>query len=265
MFSSFKKIVKLQWDFFRLSAIADMQVPFNLGIQFFNDILWYTVQILLFEAIYLHVDTLGGWGVAEMRTFLGVLFLVDGIQMVFFSENFDRFTEKVVSRDLDLYLTKPANTQQIMTAQKMQCGYILNAVFALGWLLWSLTLIPGGFPWSRAPLLLVVIPAAVSIFYSTRLIFSTIALVISRAEHFHELYFAFFKMGQRPDWVYGPTLRYVILLIVPVGMMASVPARILVNPDESAALPALFVISVLFFWLANCFWKWSVKSYMMNG
>ncbi len=258
-------MLHLEWTFFKLSAIADLQVPFNLVLQFTNDILWYAMQIVLFEALYLHVDSLGGWGIAEMRVFLGVLFLVDAFQMIFFAYNFEVFSEKIVHRDLDLLLLRPVSSQQLMTSQKIQCGFLLNAVFALSWLLWSLSLLPGGFPWMHSLLIFIVVPAALSIFYSTRLIFCTVALLMTRAEHFHELYFTFFKMGQRPDHLYGPGIRYIILLIIPVGMIASFPTKVLVDPADHEALPALLAAAAGFLLVANLFWRWSVKRYMTIG
>jgi len=265
MRSAFKKILGLEWMFFKLSVIADLQVPFNLGLQFVTDILWYTMQIILFEALYLHVDSLGGWSIAEMRVFLGVLFLVDALQMILFAHNFDVFTEKIVRRDLDLLLLRPVSSQQLMTCQKLQCGFLLNAVFALSWLLWSLSLLPEGFPWIRSLLILIVVPAALSIFYSTRLIFCTAALLMTRAEHFQEFYFTFFKMGQRPDHLYGPGIRYIILLIIPVGMIASFPTKVLVDPSDSWALPTLLAVAAASFFVVNRFWRWSVQRYMAIG
>lgn len=258
-------MLSLEWALFKLSAIADLQVPFNLALQFVNDILWYTMQIILFEAIYLHVDRLGGWGIAEMRVFLGVLFLVDALQMIFFAFNFDVFSEKIARRDLDLLLLRPVSSQQLMTSQKLQCGFLLNAAFALSWLLWSLSLLPEGFPWLRSLLILIVVPAALSIFYSTRLIFCTIALLMTRAEHFQDFYFTLFKMGQRPDHLYGPGIRYIILLIIPVGMIAGFPTRVLVDPEDSWALPILLGVTAAFLSLTNFFWRWSIKRYMTIG
>ncbi len=265
MLSALKKMLTLEWALLKLSAIADLQVPFNVGLQFMNDILWYSLQIALFEALYLHVDQLGGWGIAEMRVFLGVLFLVDAFQMILFAHNFDVFSEKIVRRDLDLLLLRPVSSQQLMTSQRLQCGFLLNLIFASVWLLWSLSLLSGGFPWARSWLILVVVPAALAIFYSTRLIFCTVALLMARAEHFHELYFTFFKMGQRPDRLYGPGIRYFILLIVPVGMIASFPTRVLVDPTDTWALPALLAVAVCSLFAANRFWHWSVRRYMMIG
>lgn len=258
-------MLQLEWIFFKTSAIADLQVSANLGIQFVNDILWYLLQIILFETLYLNVTDLGGWGLVEMRVFLGILFLVDALQMILFAHNFDLFSEKIARRDLDLILLRPANSQQLMTAQRLQCGYILNAIFAFFWLLWSLYSLPEGLTWIHLLLILIVIPAGLAVFYSTRLVICTIALLLTRGEHFQELYFIFLKVGSRPDRLYGPGLRYFILLVFPVGMIASVPTRVLVNPTDGWALPMLILVAMAFLFVANRFWHWSLMRYRSIG
>jgi ABC-2 type transport system permease protein len=264
MWTSLKKMVRVEWILFKLSAIADLQVSVNLGIQFINDILWYSLQIILFESLYLHVNDLGGWTVVEMRVFLGILFLVDALQMIFFAHNFDLFSEKTMRKELDLLLLRPISPQLMMTAQRLQCGYILNAIFAFAWLIWSLTLLPGGFPWSRIPFLLIIIPSGLAVFYSTRLLASTVALLLTRAEHFISLYYTFFRMGTRPDRLYGPGLRYFILLVFPVGMIASFPTRALVEPS---LIPLIWVVlgALLSLFVTNRFWNFAVKRYMIMG
>lgn len=263
--SKLKKMLSLEWALFKLSAITDLQMTFNLSIQFLNDILWYLLQIVLFESVYLNTGTLGTWGVNEMRVFLGILFLVDALQMIFFAHNFDVFSEKIARRDLDLILLRPVSAQQLMTSQRLQCGYILNAFFACAWLMWSLSLLPGGFPTFRSLLLLIIVPAGLAVFYSTRLMINTFALLITRAEHFQELYFILFRMGQRPDRLYSPSIRYFILLIAPVAMIASFPARVLVDPHDSFALPALVLAAACCLIVSHLFWKGAVKRYMMIG
>lgn len=265
MLSSLKKMLSLEWTLFKISAIADLQVTFNLWIQFINDILWYLVQIALFESIYLNVNNLGGWGIAEMRVFLGVLFLVDAIHMVLFAHNFDVFSEKIAKKELDLLLLRPVSAQQLMTSQRIQCGFILNAIFAFCWIMWALSLLPGGISWMHFLALLVVVPAGLIVFYSVRMVVCTLALLVTRAEHFHDLFFTFFRMGQRPDRLYGPTLRYFILLVLPVGLVASFPARVLIDPTDYSTLFLLLLGASISLWVVNRFWHWSVKRYMMMG
>jgi ABC-2 type transport system permease protein len=61
------------------------------------------------------------------------------------------------------------------------------------------------------------------------------------------------------------TVRYFILMVIPVGMIASVPTRALVDPTDIFALPSLLIMAALFCFLSNRFWHWSVKRYMTIG
>lgn len=263
--SSVRKALSLEWILFKLSAIADLQVSGNIVIQFINDIIWYLMQIILFESLYLNASNLGGWGVAEMRVFLGMLFFVDAIYMVLFQYNFEVFSEKIARRELDLILLRPVSSMQLMTTQRHQCSFILNAMCALAWLVWSLSLLPGGITWSHLLLSAIVVPAALMALFATRLLVCTFALVLTRAEHFHELYYIFYKVGQRPDRLYGPILRYFILFVFPVAMIASVPATVLIEPANILILMMLLVVSASSILAANKFWNWAVKQYMMKG
>lgn len=179
--------------------------------------------------------------------------------MVLFSKNFETFFERVARGDIELLLLKPVSSQQLISAQRLQCGYLPNCCFAAAWLVWSLLSLPAGFQCSHLFALLVAIPMALAIFYATRLIVCTTSLVLARADQIQELYFVFFRLGQRPDRLYGQTMRYVMLMIVPVGMIASMPARLLVDPFEWWILASLIATTVIFLLFANRFWYWALK------
>lgn len=72
-------------------------------------------------------------------------------------------------------------------------------------------------------------------------------------------------MGQRPDRLYGPGIRYIILLIIPIPMIAGFPTRVLVDPSDSLALPLLLAAATDSLIIANLFRRWSVKRYMTIG
>jgi len=256
------KILRLEWIFFKLSLIADLQQPFNVLMQFFNDILWYSVQIILFESLYLHISELGGWHLAEMRTFLGMLFFIDGCQMVFFAHNFDHFNARLARGDLDLVLMKPISSQCLMCLPRLQCGFLLNLIFAASWLGWSLSL--QDISWPHFALLFLAIPAGIAVFYSIRLFFVTLSLLTIHAESFNELFFSIFRLGVRPDRIYSNKVRYVILMVFPVAMIASVPTRVLVDSFEFWPLAALLTVASSSLFLTNKFWNWAIKRYSLS-
>lgn len=255
-----KKFWQVEWIFFRLSLIADLQQPFNLFAQFFNDILWYSVQIILFESLYLHVTDLGGWHLPEMRVFLGLLFFIDALQMILFAHNFDDFKARVSRGDLDLALLKPFSSQCLMSMPRLQCGFLLNLLFAGSWLAWSLSLLDS-ISWIQLGSLFLVIPAGLAIFYAIRLFFATLCIVLPQAEGFMEIFFSVFRLGTRPDRLYGGKIRYFILFIFPVAMIASVPTRILVDPFEPILLATLLSVACGALFVIHRFWNWSIRRY----
>src|SRR4051812_35098284 len=125
-----KKYLTLFRSFFFVSLIADFEYRLNVFVRMFADCMWYAAQISVFEVLFSHTTRLGGWSVEETRVFLGVLFLVDAVWMLLFSENLDRFSDKVSKGDLDLLLTKPVNSQFMISFQRVSTAYLTNIVIS---------------------------------------------------------------------------------------------------------------------------------------
>jgi ABC-2 type transport system permease protein len=192
---------------------------------------------------------------------MGVLFVVDAIWMVLFSENLDRFSEKVRRGDLDLLLTKPVNSQFMMSFQKSNFAYVFNIGLSFGWLFWALARHPEGIPWARMPLLIVLIPCSVAIVYGIRFFFTASALIFTRAENINYLWYQIYRLGTRPDAIYPPWLRYAVLTFVPVGFLASVPARLLMETPDPLLFGATIMMAVICVWASRRFWKFALTFY----
>ncbi len=255
------KLISLQWAFFRASLIADLEFRLNASIQAFNDVLWYLMQIIAFEAIYAQVAHLGTWGLVELRVFLGVLFTVDALYMVFFSRNIYEFSQKVTRGDLDLLLAKPVNSQYLMSCQRMNTTFIFNFVLALCWLFWSLNKLEGGMPWGSLPFLIVLIPMGLLIQYSCSFSFSALSLFTVRSEGMLQLSQMTFRLGMRPDNLYMPWVRYLVLLVIPTGLIASVPTRLLLGPFDPALLAWMVIATVGFLWISSLIWRRGLRFY----
>ncbi|MGZ3706269.1 MAG: ABC transporter permease, partial [Bdellovibrionota bacterium] len=70
-----KKYCGLYWAFFRASLTADLEFRANFAMRIVTDIFWYVAQIMSFELLFNFTDHIGDWNRAEMRVFLGVLFV----------------------------------------------------------------------------------------------------------------------------------------------------------------------------------------------
>lgn len=260
MMTSLRKYAALYAAFFRASFIADLEYRVNFFTRIVTDIFWYAAQIVAFEVLYQHTEVIGHWRLPETRVFLGILFVIDAIYMVLIHDNLDRFAMKVSKGELDMILAKPVNSQFMVSFQRASTALLGNLLIALGWLtfsLWSLD----GFQPLRLLWLLVLIPSGLTVLYVLRFGMSALSVIFTRAENLQFVWYQIYRLGMRPDSIYVPWLKYVLLTLVPVGVIASVPARALLDPPD----PALFlwapVLAMILIWLSGRFWRACLRFY----
>jgi ABC-2 type transport system permease protein len=252
------KYLRLYRAFFRASLTADLEFRANFLMRIITDIFWYLAQIVSFELLFRFTDNLGHWNRSEMRVFLGVLFVVDSVYMVVFSNNVDFLSDLVRKGNLDLLLTKPVNSQFMISCQRVSTAHLGNLLMACGWLSWALY---GYGEWQRIFWLLAMVPCGALIFYSLRFFFSATAVIFTRAENMQYLWYHLYKLGMRPDSIYVPWLKIIVLTAIPVALIASVPARMVLG--SAGPLMALWVAAVagILLVLSSLFWNYSLRHY----
>lgn len=254
------KHLSLYFAFFRASLTADLEFRANFAIRIITDIFWYVAQIASFELLFNFTSQIGDWNRAQMRVFLGVLFVVDAIYMVIFSTNLDTLSESVRKGNLDLLLTKPVNSQFMISCQRASTAHLGNLLMAIAWLAWALWGFEGFSAW-RIFWLLITIPSGVFIFYSLRFFFSACAVIFTRAENLQYLWYHIYKLGLRPDNIYFPWLKYLILTLVPVGLIASAPSRVLLGSAAPWMPIWCAVAAAICLFLTAKFWKFALRHY----
>lgn len=254
------KYLRLYTAMFRASFIADLEYRANFLTRFMTDIFWYIAQIVTFEVLFTHTQMIGGWNLAQMRVFLGVVFVVDGLYMIILSENLDQFSEKVRKGDLDLLLAKPVNSQFMISLQKASTAAVGNLLIATSWFIYSLIQMPD-FQWPRIFWLLILIPCGLVALYSMRFVMAATAVIFARSENLQFIWYQVYRLGMRPDSIYVPWLKWTLLTAIPVGVIASVPARALLEPPQYGLIAWVIVLAGILLYLTNRFWKFALKFY----
>jgi ABC-2 type transport system permease protein len=260
LIKTFKKYFFLYIAMFKASFIADLEYRANFFTRILTDIFWYISQVFTFEVLYKHTDKIGDWDVYQMRVFLGLLFVIDAIYMIIVHENIENITEKVRKGDLDLLLAKPVNSQFMITLQKANTAIFGNLILGLGWLIYSLMGLPD-FHFLRLFWLLILIPCSLIVVYSMRFVFAATAVIFTRSENLQFLWWQVYRLGMRPDSMYNPFIKYILLSVIPVGVIVSIPARALMNPPNYYYLLWPLLLAPTLLYLTNRFWKFALKYY----
>ena len=260
MIKILKKYAALYASMFKASFIADLEYRANFFSRILTDIFWYVAQILTFEVLYQHTEKIGDWNVYQMRVFLGILFVIDAFYMIIIHENLENLSEKVRKGDLDLLLAKPVNSQFMITLQKANTALFGNLIIGSSWLIYALNGLPD-FNFFKLLWLIVLIPCSLVVIYSMRFVFSATAVIFTRSENLQFLWWQVYRLGMRPDSMYSPAIKWVLLTVIPVGVIISLPARALLNPPDLFYLAWPVILVPLLLYMTHRFWRYALTFY----
>jgi ABC-2 type transport system permease protein len=258
--NTIKKYAYLYYAFFRASLQADLEYRANFTLRIITDVFWYAAQIFTFEVIYRHTKFIGHWDLDQTRVFLGILFVVDAFYMILLHDNLERFSDKVRKGDLDLLLVKPVRSQFMISFQRVGTANFANLILAIAWLWWSLSQLPD-FNLMKLLWLLIVIPNGFLFMYTFRFCFACTAVIFTRSENLQFIWYNIYKLGTRPDSIYAPWMKYLLMTLVPVALIASVPARVIIDAPDWPLMIWSFFLGPCLVYGTTLFWKFCLKYY----
>lgn len=244
----------------KTSLIADLEFRINFSLRIATDVIWYFMQVLAYEVLFNYSPTIGDWNRQQMRVFLGVLFIVDALFMMFIQENCDRVADKVRKGELDFILAKPVSSQFLVSFQKIATASFGNFLMAIAYFFYAVNQLEG-FNWYRLLWLILIIPTSFIVTYSTRFFFACLNLIFVRAESVNFLWYNCYKLGMRPDSIYFPIVRFVLITVFPMSFIASVPTKMILEPPNVGLIIWSIIIGPLFLYLSHLFWKRCLRSY----
>jgi ABC-2 type transport system permease protein len=256
-----KRYFKLWWSFFRISSMADMEYRLNVVVRVIGEFSWYTVQLSVFEVLYLHTNSISGWTLNDMRVFMGTLFLTDVLFMVLFMENLENMSSLVKKGDLDTYLTKPIDSQFMVSCRKVSIAYLINLVLISAYLVWAITKLPGPITFYQIVCYLALVFFGLIIYYALRFTFGILTILLHDAGNIQFIWHQFFRLGTRPDPIYPRMMRIFVLVLLPVAFFASVPARILVEGIDWRLLVSSPVLAIGLLFLSHFLWNKALRLY----
>lgn len=240
----------------------ESEYRFNFFLRILTDIFWYISQVMIFEVLFLYTPSMGAWRIEHIRVFLGLLFTADALYMIFFHENLDRFSDRVRRGELDLLLTKPMDAQFFVSLNRLSLALLGNLSLAIAYLTWALNQKNLSLNPFMVLSLIILIPCGVLSVYAVRFMLSILALIFVRAENLQYLWYQVYRLGLRPDSIYHPSVRVLILTVLPVGLVASLPTRVLLLEDQPIPWILLALGSTFFLnFLARKLWLYSLKFY----
>src|SRR5215471_17197717 len=247
----------------RNSLIRELSFKANFLLWMVVEILWFCGQIVFFSIIFGNVDRIGDWTKWEVVLLIGTHQMIAQLFQAFFFVNVANIPDLVRTGKLDSLLVLPIDSQFAVSTKQFGRDSIVNA--ALGGVVVCIALARlNVVPTLTALLLyLVALGFGVAVHYSIMLALAAVSFWIVRAQGLVYGYFNFLNIARYPDAIFPWLFRVIFSWIVPVVIVANVPARLLIKSfgQPGPLMVQLVIGSVVVFALSRMFWRFALGRY----
>jgi len=247
----------------RNSLIREMSFKANFLLWMLVEVLWFCGQILFFSIIFGQVDQIGDWTKWEVVLLVGTHQIIAQLFQAFFFVNVANIPELVRTGKLDSLLVLPLDSQFAVSSKQFSLDSVVNALIGAAVVIISLQqlhMTPGPL---AVLLYLVALGFGIAIHYSIMLALAAVSFWIVRAQGLVYGYFNFLNIARYPDVIFPQVFRWIFGWIIPVIIVANIPARLLI---KSLGQPVwlmfhLVIAGTIAALISRAFWQWALRHY----
>jgi ABC-2 type transport system permease protein len=225
----------------------------------------FSFGLLQYIVFFTAAKSIAGWNSDQILTLYSVFMFIFALHFIFLYPNLIEMGEMVNRGTLDLLLTKPVNSQIILSFKRISFEELgsLGASFALMiWLIYK-----GVVSICAINLLqfLVAIIASMAIVYSLFVILMSLAVKLEKMENLSQLLWSLFSFCRYPVEIYPGWLRHLFYSLFPLAFVSTVPATAILGKANWTVIFSGFLISLIAITASKFFWQKCINSYTSAG
>lgn len=258
--------------FFRNALIREMTFRGNFIIQVVTRLFWFTAQIALFKIIFQEVGFIREWNEDQYFAFMATGMLINSIVEAFFMPNCAEFSEKIRTGRLDFALTKPIDTQFLVSMERVNIAMISQLTLAFALLILSLYRIGQPITLFQAGLFLFYVAVGVIFFYSLMITTACTSILFGRNQGLYDFWFYITVFARYPRSIYdgrsadtveaGEAIQFLFSYLIPILLVITIPAQAIVGTLQDWRLASIsLILSVAGLIVARIIFQWSLNHY----
>lgn len=251
------------WRVWLRMAVMSFYAQMSYGLGSLGFLAGKVVRLVFFfayiVAIFKHTNSLVGYTLAETVLFFLTYNVIDITVMVFLRGVYSA-KRTVEDGDLDYYLIQPCSPLFRMTSGYVDFIDILTmlpvlVLFAMTW-----PKLPGIGPLQLAFYLLLILNG-IAIAFAMHIVVAALAVWTQELENAIWIYRDLMFLGRFPVDIYSAPMRWALVILVPIGVMTSFPAKALLGLLSSRWISYSIGVGTLSMAASIWFWHQALKRY----
>ncbi len=256
-----RKYLSLFAKFISLSWMSAMEYRANFISWMLVDLGWSCMDLLFTTVLINFTQVMGSWNRGEMLVVLGVFRLLVVPVWGWMYQSFNLVPRYISEGRLDLFLTKPADSQFLISSQQFGFSIIPSFFTGIGFVIYGFFLL-GKFP-SFPSVMLSIWLLGVSTLLAYGVYFSMIAysLYVERLNNIQHIFTSLYEASRYPAIIFSPVLRFIFLTILPISVIVTVPAQALFSHVKFFDLVSFHLLAIIFFFVSRFIWNRGLRRY----
>jgi ABC-2 type transport system permease protein len=247
--------------YFRVGAMNELQYRANFFAQLFQSAIALVTGLVGLGLVFSHTNELAGWSRPELLAVMGVHILMGGVIQAFIQPNMQRVAEDVQQGTLDYVLTKPVDSQALISVRQIAIWQTVNVVIGLIIIGVAIYQLGTNVGLLQALAFVTALLLGSLMIYSFWLMLTAVAFWVVRVDQMINLFEGVYAAGRWPVGIYPGWLQGLLTFLMPVAFAVTVPAEALTNrlTLQTLGLAALLAVGLML--LARFIWFTGLRAY----
>lgn len=207
------------------------------------------------------IEAIFDWSKIEIVFLTATYAVFIGIFHMIFSANFDRLAEIIHFGELDTVLTKPLDSQFLVSLWIFSYTHVIRVVIGIGISMYLLMLAKVELTLLSIVVYVLLMIAGLIALYSLWLMVMTITIWHSRLSNLVEVMYNFSGTGRYPKEVIREVSYFAFLVMLPVTLAMNTPAKYVLGKPLNLDALVLIVITIVLFFISRKFWQYALRFY----
>ncbi len=252
---------RVAWEFVRIGVMNEVQYRANFFVALFQSVLAVGVGLVVLSLVFSHTQELKGWNHSELLCVLGIQIAMGGLMRATIQPNMLRVTDEIRDGKLDYALTKPEDSQVLISVREVQIWQLVDVVSGSIVVGIGISRLETNVGVTNALAFVVLLWLGLVMLYCVWLVLATGAFWIVRMWFLTELFEGVYQTGRWPIGVYPGWLRYSTTYLVPIGFAVTVPAEAVTSRLAWQTLVTAVIFAAALFAFARWFWRFGLRRY----
>jgi ABC-2 type transport system permease protein len=255
------RALRLAWLFFRIGSMNELQYRANLLIQLLQSAIAVGTALVVLALVYSQTQELNGWSQSELLVVMGIQIMLGGVIRMTVQPNMQRLIEEVRDGKLDFALTKPEDSQVLVSVRDVRIWQSVDIVAGVAVLGYGIAGLEREVGRGDAVLFPLVLAVGALMIYCFWLVLSTLAFWLVNMWTLIELFEGVYQTGRFPVGIYPGWLRFSVTFLVPIAFAITVPAEAVTSRLEWTTVLLALGFGAALFAFTRWWWRFGLRHY----